>query len=349
MQGITQPSPAAQSAVVRAAGVGPGDIGYVEAHGTGTKVGDPIEFAALTDAYGGSGGPCALGSLKTDIGHPESAAGVLGLIKAALAVHRGVIPANLHFTRWNPAIDAGGTRFVVPVDTTPWDGGGRPRRAGVSAFGVTGMNAHATVEQAPLAPPRSRHTRRDQAVVCAESAASAGGLAATARRLADHVESTSDAVTDVAHTLAAHRSHLSTRACVVTADRAGLVDALRAVADGHEHPDVVTGPTNDPGMPVWVFSGHGSQWPGMARDLLDRDPAFTRVVDRLGAVASAEGVPVRRLLSTGEPLERMDLVQPVVFTVQTALAEMWRTAACARPPWWATRWVRPRPLWRRAS
>lgn len=330
VEGITQPSRAAQRAVIetamRSAGVTADDIDYVEAHGTGTPVGDPIEFAALSDAYGTSRRPCALGSLKTNVGHPESAAGVLGLIKAALAVQRGSIPANLHFTRWNPRIDADGTRFFVPTATTAWDSHDRPRRAGVSAFGVTGVNAHAIVEQALAAPAPTHDVRvaRDQTAVCPVSAASQGGLAATARRLADHVEAVTDSLADVAHTLAAHRSHLSTRACVVARDRAELVGALRTLADGQEHPNVVTGPTGDPGMPVWVFSGHGAQWPGMGRDLLDRDPAFTLMVDRLDAVASAEGVPVRQLLASGAHLERMDLVQPVIFTVQTALAEMWR-------------------------
>jgi acyl transferase domain-containing protein/acyl carrier protein len=328
MQGITQPSRSAQRAVVteamRAAGVTPDDIGYVEAHGTGTPVGDPIEFGALSDAYGSSSAPCALGSLKTNIGHPESAAGVLGLIKAALAVERGVIPANLHFTRWNPEIDAEGTRFFVPTDTTPWDGGGRPRRAGVSAFGVTGSNAHAIVEQAPSAPEPVVVPGSDRPLTHALSAASPRGLAATAARLTGHVEAACPRPADVAHTLAVHRSHLSTRACVVATGQAELVAGLRALAEDREHPAVVTGPTGDPGAPVWVFSGHGSQWAGMARDLLDRDPAFTRTIDRLDPVAAEAGVPVRRLLESGAHLERMDVVQPVVFAVQTALGEMWR-------------------------
>ncbi|MFC4856822.1 type I polyketide synthase [Actinophytocola glycyrrhizae] len=329
VRGITQPSRAAQRAVIgaamRSAGVTAADVGYVEAHGTGTPVGDPIEFGALRDAYGDDGGPCALGSLKTNIGHPESAAGVLGLIKAALAVARGTIPANLHFTRWNPEIDADGSRFFVPTGTTGWADTGRPRRAGVSAFGVTGVNAHAIIEQAPSTPEQThRPMAARRALVFPVSAGSPGGLAATAARLADHVSGSTAPPVDVAHTLATGRSHLSTRACVVAADRPGLVDALRAVAGGQDHPGVTTGPTADPGMPVWVFSGHGSQWPGMARDLLDADPAFTRVIDRLDATAAPAGVPVRRLLADGEHLERMDVVQPVLFAVQTALAEMWR-------------------------
>ena len=329
VQGITQPSRSAQRAVITAAmdvaGVTPDAVGYVEAHGTGTPVGDPIEFGALSDAYGNSHLPCALGALKTNIGHPESAAGVLGLIKAALAVRNGVIPANLHFTRWNPEIDAEDTRFYVPTATTTWDGGEQPRRAAVSAFGVTGANAHAIVAQAPPAPQRTGDRPVvSRPVVHAVSAASRGGLAATARRLAEHVRSALPRTEDVAHTLAVRRSHLSNRACVVATGRAELVDGLRALADGRDHPAVVTGPTGAPGLPVWVFSGHGSQWAGMARDLLDHDPAFTRMVDRLDAVAAEAGVPVRRLIGSGAHLEHMDEVQPVLFAVQTALAQLWR-------------------------
>ncbi|MEU3627840.1 type I polyketide synthase [Amycolatopsis coloradensis] len=328
VRGITQPSRPAQRAVVaeamRVAGVTADDIGYVEAHGTGTPVGDPIEFGALSDAYGSSNAPCALGSLKTNIGHPESAAGVLGLIKAALAVQRGVIPANLHFTRWNPEIDADGTRFFVPTSTTPWDSEGAPRRAAVSAFGVTGSNAHAILEQAPSTVQRASSPETGDPLVHAVSAASPGGLAATAARLADHIAATRPPTADVAHTLAVHRSHLSTRACVVVADRDELVAGLRALAEEREHPDVVCGPTGDPGAPVWVFSGHGSQWAGMARDLLDRDTAFTSTIDRLDRVAADASVPVRRFLESGAHSEKMDVVQPVVFAVQTALARVWR-------------------------
>ncbi|SFJ44721.1 mycocerosic acid synthase/phthiocerol/phenolphthiocerol synthesis type-I polyketide synthase C [Amycolatopsis sacchari] len=324
VRGVTQPSRSAQRAVVtaamRAAGVDPGAIGYVEAHGTGTPVGDPIEFGALSDAYGPAETPCALGALKTNIGHPESAAGVLGLIKAALAVREGKIPANLHFTRWNPEIDAEGSRFFIPTAETTWEDTGGPRRAGVSAFGVTGANAHAIVEEPPVPVVRRRPVVA-KPLVHAVSAASRGGLAATAGRLAERVEAARP--DDVAHTLATRRSHLSTRACIVAEGKAELAEGLRALAEEREHPAIVPGATGAPGMPAWVFSGHGGQWPGMARDLLDRDAAFTEMIDRLDAVA--DGVPVRRLLGSGEPLEHMDVVQPVVFAVQTALAQVWRS------------------------
>ncbi|MBE1536725.1 type I polyketide synthase [Actinomadura algeriensis] len=355
VQGITQPSRAAQQAAIaaalRTAGVAPGEVGYIEAHGTGTPVGDPIEFAALSGAYGTDGAPCALGSIKTNIGHPESAAGVLGLIKAVTAARTGLIPANLHFTKWNPAIDAAGTRFYVPTGGVDWDEASGPRRAAVSSFGVTGTNAHVIVEQPPPAPARSAPARSaparsaparsapapagsvgpepDRMRLFAVSAASAGGLAATGARLADHLETARPALRDVAHTLALHRSHLARRACVLAADGDGLLDGLRSLASGRregaDDPRVISGAPQRPGMPVWVFSGHGSQWAGMARPLLDRDPAFTGVIDRLEPlVADAAGFSLRAMLGSGGLSERMDVVQPLVFAVQTGLARMWR-------------------------
>src|SRR6185312_11555903 len=151
--GLTAPNVLAQRAVIgdalRAGDVAPDSVNYVEAHGTGTVLGDPIEFEALAATYSRGDTPCALGAVKTNFGHLEAAAGIAGLIKAVLAVQRGYIPANLHFTRWNPAIDASSTRFFVPTEATPWPSSGRPRRAGVSSFGFGGTNAHVVVEQGP--------------------------------------------------------------------------------------------------------------------------------------------------------------------------------------------------------
>ncbi|MFB4315849.1 SDR family NAD(P)-dependent oxidoreductase [Actinomadura sp. 21ATH] len=342
VQGITQPSRAAQEAAIakalRTAGADPGEVGYIEAHGTGTPVGDPIEFAALSGAYGGAAGPCALGSIKTNIGHAESAAGVLGLIKAATAARTGHIPANLHFTEWNPAIDAAGTRFYVPTEGVDWDEPSGPRRAAVSSFGVTGTNAHLIVEEPPPparpAPARPSVTAgtpgRPRLRLFALSAASEGGLAATSARLADHLEAARPAAPDVAHTLALHRSHLARRACVLATGTGELLDGLRSLAGGHQDGTgddarVISGAPPAPGMPVWVFSGHGSQWAGMARALLDDDPAFTGVIDRLDPIVSAAaGFSLRAALAAGECGERMDVVQPLVFAVQTGLAAMWR-------------------------
>ncbi|RJL35486.1 type I polyketide synthase [Bailinhaonella thermotolerans] len=333
VQGITQPSRAAQRAVLaaalRVAGVTPGDVRYVETHGTGTPVGDPIEFAAIDDVYGTGGDPCALGSLKTNIGHPESAAGVLGLIKAATAAHTGLIPANLHFRRWNPAVKADGTRFFVPTRATPWEDAAGPRRAGVSAFGVTGANAHVIVEQPPpRAPRRSRPAPPARTRVYAVSAATPGGLTRTCARLAESLDAAGPAqpaLEDVAHTLAVRRSHLPHRACVLAAGRDDLLAGLRALA-GERHDDrAVRGTAVLSDDPVWVFSGHGSQWPGMARTLLGREPAFTEMIDRLDPIVTAEaGFSLRRRLAEGACGDRMDEVQPLVYAVQAGLTAMWR-------------------------
>ncbi|MEU4577809.1 type I polyketide synthase [Nonomuraea sp. NPDC023979] len=331
VRGITQPSRAAQRAVLgtamRVAGLSPGDVQYVEAHGTGTPVGDPIEFAAVDDVYGAADRPCALGSLKTNIGHPESAAGVLGLIKAATAVHTGLIPANLHFQRWNPAVRAEDTRFYVPTETTPWEDAPGPRRAAVSAFGVTGANAHVVVEEPPARRPR-RSAAPARTRVHPVSAATPGGLAATSARLADHLEASPEDApepADVAHTLAVRRSPLARRACVLAEGRDDLVAGLRALAEGRDDDRVLTGAAGHAGDPVWVFSGHGSQWAGMARPLLDRDPAFTETIDSLDPLVTAQaGFSLRQRLASGECGERMDEVQPLVFAVQTGLAAMWR-------------------------
>src|SRR6476469_2173871 len=151
--GLTAPNVLAQRDVItdalRAGDVAPDSVNYVEAHGTGTVLGDPIEFEALAATYGHGDAPCALGSVKTNVSHLEAAAGVAGFIKAVLAVGHDTIPPNLHFTRWNRAIDPSQTRFFVPTDSSPWPVVGRPRRAGVSSFGIGGTNAHVVIEQAP--------------------------------------------------------------------------------------------------------------------------------------------------------------------------------------------------------
>ena len=133
----------------------PGSVNFIEAHGTGTALGDPIEFEALADVYGRGDGPCALGAVKTNIGHLEAAAGIAGFIKAALSVQRGQIPPNLHFSQWNPAIDPSPTRLFVPTELSPWPADEGPRRAAVSSFGLGGTNAHVVIEQGPDPAPVS--------------------------------------------------------------------------------------------------------------------------------------------------------------------------------------------------
>ncbi|WP_165485524.1 type I polyketide synthase, partial [Protofrankia symbiont of Coriaria ruscifolia] len=332
---FTVPSRQAQEEVFRAvldiAGVDPADVGMIEAHGTGTIVGDPIEFRSLAAVYGTGRDRCALGSAKTNFGHTESAAGLVGLLKAVLAVHHGEVPASLHFRRWNPAIDPSGTRLFVPTATTPWPVTGGPRLAAVSSYGVGGTNAHAIVEEPPAPSPpvasTSSSSRDDSLRTFLLSARSETALGRSAVRLADWLldAGTGTPLKDVAHTLAVRRSHGPERLAVVARSRDELVHRLRAYADGaHPRPE---GVVNDyvhaerATGPVWVFSGHGSQWPGMGRDLFAAEPVFADTIAELDPLIRAEsGFSPEEVLRAGDEVTRIDQVQPLIFAVQVALA-----------------------------
>ncbi|KRV50593.1 polyketide synthase [Wenjunlia vitaminophila] len=330
--GLTSPSAEAQRAVlaqaVARAGVRAGDIGLVETHGTGTPIGDPIEVRALSDVYGHGGqGRCALGAAKTNMGHCEEAAGVLGLLKAVLCLRHGQVPPNVHFRRLNPDLDLEGTRLFVPTALTPWPvTGSGPRLAAVSSFGMGGTNAHVVLEQGPPAAEPDREPVAGPVLV-GLSGASPRGLRANAERLASwlgdhgHVP-----LRDVAHTLGRGRSHLATRAAIV-ADSAGELElGLKALLADESTGNLVTG-TVLPGAAagaVWVFSGHGSQWAGMGRELLEREPVFARVVDRLEPVVAAEaGISLRRTLVSGEYGDTV-AAQIAIHALQVGLAEVWR-------------------------
>ncbi|MFE4515881.1 SDR family NAD(P)-dependent oxidoreductase [Kitasatospora sp. NPDC056783] len=337
---LTAPSTDAQIDVCRraltAAAVDPAAVGMVEAHGTGTEVGDPLEFAALAEVYGNGPGTCVLGSVKTNIGHTEPVAGLAGMLKVLLSLQHGRIPPNLHFHRWNPRIDAAATRFRVPTETVPWPGGTGPRLAAVSSLSLTGANVHVLMEQPPSPTRRGPGARGPAAVPTGQghpeplafvlSAASRPALTKAALRLAGWLDGYGSdiALPDVAHTLAMRRSHLRERLAVVASTRAELVERLSAAADGAATAAVVEGTASTGDGAVFLFSGHGSQWAGMCRNLLDRDPAFTAVIDRLEPVVAAEsGFSLRRTLSGTRLVEGMDHVQPVVFAVQVALCAMW--------------------------
>ncbi|MFF3699099.1 SDR family NAD(P)-dependent oxidoreductase [Streptomyces sp. NPDC002221] len=347
---LTAPSMRAQRAVYEQAllrsGVAARAVGLVEAHGTGTAVGDPIEFAALSAVYGPGDAACALGAVKTNLGHSEPAAGVAGLLKAIVALRRGAIPPTLNFSRWNPQIDPTGARLFVPTQTVPWPVPGQaPRLAAVSAFGISGSNAHMIVEQAPAVqagtrrrttPGSSTHNRvragtgdSPGSCVFLLSGGTPGAVRAAADRLAGWLErpGPEPALNDVAHTLAACRSHHRCRAGIVASSRRELIDRLRAYAQDEPAPGLVAGTSlsvTGPG-PVWVFSGHGSQWAGMGRDLLDRDQAFSAVIDELEPLILAEsGFSVREALRSAQVVTGADKVQPVLFAMQLGIAAMWR-------------------------
>ncbi|WP_269812576.1 type I polyketide synthase [Streptomyces atratus] len=335
--GLAAPSPTAQQALFQQAltnaGIDPQDMGMIEAHGTGTPVGDPIEFASLAQVYGNGHGRCALGSVKTNLGHLEPAAGVTGLIKTVLCLQHGLIPPNVNFTRWNPAIAAEKTRFFVPTELTQWPVQAPTRLAAVSSFGFSGTNAHVILEQPPLdsrtALPRRRQTSQAAPEVVLVPAGSPAVLPTAALRLADWLEGDGAKVPlrDVAHTLALRRSAGRGRLGVVARSTRDAVGALRSFAAGRVHPAVVSGPTSVTvsRQPVWVFSGQGSQWPGMGRGLLQQEPAFAAALAEVDAHISTEAAfSVLDVVRAGEPVTECSRVQPVLFALQIALAATWR-------------------------
>jgi polyketide synthase 5 len=325
---IAMPSAEAQTAVYRAAlaaaGVEAGTVGMVEAHGTGTPVGDPIEYASTAEVYG-RGNPCVLGASKTNFGHTQAAAGALGMMKAVLAVQHGVVPKNLHFEALPDEMARIDTGLFVPQETTPWPlDGGQPRRAAVSAYGISGTNVHAIVEQAPgPTSPNGVVTRagRDGTLLFPLSSTSADGLRDTAGRLADWVDAqaTELAAPDLAYTLARRRGHRPVRTAVLAGNTTELVTALREVADGDApYPDVVG---QDDKGPVWVFSGQGSQWAAMGADLLANEPAFAAAIAEVEPlIAEESGFSVTEALTAPEKVTGIDRVQPTLFAMHVALA-----------------------------
>ncbi len=326
---FTLPSGQAQQDVCRAAlrraGVDPAAVGMVEAHGTGTRAGDLVELKSLTSVYGDGAGHCALGSVKSNLGHTETAAGMVGLLKAVLAVHRGEVPASLNFERLPAEIESSRGRLFVPTATTAWPIAGAPRIAAVCSYGVGGTNAHAIVQQAPAIAPRARAQQTPSRRTYLLSARSTDALQATAARLADWLTGpgATTPLADVAHTLAVHRSHSEERLAVLATTRDELVSRLRAHAGGEPHRDIVSDYVRETGGagPVWVFGGHGSQWIGMGRDLIEGDDDAARIIEEIDALVVAEaGFSPRELLAGGIPLTSVDKVQPLIFVVQVALA-----------------------------
>ncbi|MFL5384950.1 MAG: beta-ketoacyl synthase N-terminal-like domain-containing protein [Longimicrobiaceae bacterium] len=339
---FTAPSVEGQAAVIgealAAADVDPETIRYVEGHGSGTELGDPIEIAALTEAFGSrteKKGFCAVGSVKASIGHLDAAAGVAGLIKTVLAMEHGVVPPTPHFTTPNPKIDFARSAFYVSSRAEPWEADGAPRRAGVSSFGIGGTNAHVVLEEAPMVAPSA--PRRPWHLL-ALSAKTPTALDAATTRLAEHLRASTEpqgtgdggqgtaggrreiSLADVAHTLQSGRRELAHRRMLVVRDgedAAALLDA--------RHPDrVVSGSVDDAARSVaFMFPGVGDQYPQMARGLYASEPAFRAEVDRCAEIlrrrfgidllaalypgeapeepAPGAGIDLRRMLAQGAP------------------------------------------------
>lgn len=333
--GLMAPNPAAQAAVLRAActdaGVPPLEVDYVEAHGTGTLLGDPIEARALGAVYGRGRQPEApllAGAVKSNLGHLEAAAGIVGFIKAILAVNRGTIPANLHFETPNSHIPFDQLRLKVVDRETDWPETGHPRRAGVSSFGFGGTNAHIVLEQAPeMSVPEPAVIPAVTTLVV--SGKSTERMAEMATTLADWMTEAGAHVplADVAHTLNHHRTHHGTFGTVCAADREEAVVGLRALAAGQPALGVVGPHTGQCAAgTVFVYSGQGSQWVGMGRQLLVDEPAFAAAVDELEADFVAQlGFSLHDVMANGESVEGSVRVQSVLFGMQLALTALWRS------------------------
>jgi acyl transferase domain-containing protein len=334
--GYTAPGVDGQAEVIaealEVAGVEPATVGYVEAHGTGTPMGDPIEVEALNRAFGGDRLPprsCALGSVKSNFGHLEAAAGIAGLIKTVLALEHRRIPPTVHFERPNPAIRFG--PFHVADRLLPFETAGEPRRAGVSSFGIGGTNVHVVLEEAPVRPPDPAGpvlswdpAAAGGSEVLVLSARTPAALNAAAGRLAHHLSARPDLpLADVAHTLQRGRRQLEHRRTLVARSAAEAAEALAAGRGRSAHRPAGYHPV------AFLFPGQGAQHPGMGAGLHRRDPVFRRELDRL-----AEGfgphleLDLRGvLLADGEEqaarLERTEIAQPALFAVEYALARAW--------------------------
>ncbi|MEU9171674.1 type I polyketide synthase [Streptomyces sp. NPDC048420] len=325
--GLLAPNPAAQQALLTAAyaraGLAPAHVDYVEAHGTGTPLGDPIEAGALGAVLGAGRDPdqpLLLGSVKGNLGHLEAAAGIAGLVKTVLALHHDVIPPSLHCADGSAVDDV---RLRVVSEGEPWPRYGGTATAGVSGFGFGGTNAHAVLEEwrpGVLPPPPPEEPRARLHLL---SDVDEERLRDTAARLADRLRTAAAHSADVARTLAGRTGRGSVRAAVIARDREQLVDGLAALAQGRPHGKVAVGERDlvGPG-PVWVFSGYGSQWAGMGRRLLTEEPAFAAAVEKLDAEC---GLCLYDRLSSGSALDRLEVAQPVLFGLQVALAELWRS------------------------
>ncbi|OBF13769.1 polyketide synthase [Mycobacterium sp. ACS4331] len=329
---IATPSQSAQVAAYRdalaSAEVDPRSVGMVEAHGTGTPTGDPIEYASLAEVYGVDG-PCALASSKTNFGHTQSASGALGLMKAVLALQHGVVPQNLHFNRLPDQMAQIDTKLFVPQESVPWPtNGGVARRAAVSAYGVSGTNVHAILEQAPeTATPSTMSGDAEPSgpLLFPLSSSSPDELRRTAGRLADWLDTNEDvSLPDLAYTLTRRRAHRPVRTSVIASTHAELTAALREVADGDTPYQPAVG--HDDRGPVWVFSGQGSQWAGMGTQLLATEPVFAATVAAAEPVIAEEsGFSVTDAITSSSTVTGQDRVQPTLFTMQVAMAATLRS------------------------
>lgn len=339
--GLTVPNGPAQEAVIRAAltdaGVQPEDINYVEAHGTGTSLGDPIEVHALGGALCGGRGadnPLLIGSVKTNIGHLESAAGIAGVIKVVLALQNERIPAHLHFA--NPSPHIAWDRYSINVTSAgaPWPRAARRRLAGVSSFGFSGTNAHCVIEEAPVAPIVAAPPDRRPLHCLPVSARSGGALTRLAHLYAaTFSEASEDSLPGLISTAGAGRSHFTERAAIVAATAPETAAALDALRLGRPHPGVYRGTAlaGQSTEVVFLFTGQGSQYVGMSEQLYAGSAVFREIIDRCDQLlgADAQGRTLKSVLwahgADTAAIDETSWTQPALFAVEYGIAQVWRS------------------------
>jgi acyl transferase domain-containing protein/NADPH:quinone reductase-like Zn-dependent oxidoreductase/SAM-dependent methyltransferase len=328
--GFTAPGVEGQAGVIAQAlanaGVDADTISYVEAHGTGTPQGDPIEVRALTRAFSESTGRnhfCAIGSVKGNIGHLDVAAGIAGLIKTTLMLHHRMRPASLNFSRPNPLIDFENSPFYVNAAIDSWPSEGT-RRAGVSAFGMGGTNAHLVLEESPELDRPAAFTDRPVHVLPL-SAKTPEALRSLMMRQEDFLGETTATLADVCYTAGIGRAHWKHRIAVAGSSAAGIRERLHELVQ-----EPITSPGNGSQRIAFLFTGQGAQYPGMGRQLYDMHPAFRAEIDRCNEIL--EGVlprPLTEVLYPEDPEDRSvhatNFTQPALFAVEYALAELWRS------------------------
>ncbi|MEU8220981.1 SDR family NAD(P)-dependent oxidoreductase [Micromonospora taraxaci] len=335
---LTAPNGPSQQRVIRQAlanaRLAPHDIDAVEAHGTGTTLGDPIEAQALLATYGQDRSPehpLWLGSVKSNIGHTQAAAGVAGVIKMVEAIRRGVLPKTLHVDEPSPHVDWSAGAVELLTEARSWPEKGRPRRAGVSSFGISGTNAHIILEAAPTTNREpAAPTPSATALPWPLSAKSDTALRAQAARLHDHLAENPDMqVADIGYSLATTRTPFEHRAVVVGDNHPELLGGLTAMSNGEPAAGLIRGQAIADPKPVFVFPGQGSQWIGMAVELLDSSTVFREQLhacaDALAPYVDWDLLDVLHGRAGAPSMERVDVVQPALFAVMVSLAELWKS------------------------
>ncbi len=332
---LVAPSGQGQAAMLRdayrQAGVLPAEVGYVEAHGTGTAVGDPVELQALGAVLGEGRSPdrpCHVGSVKTNIGHTEAASGVAGLIKAVLCLQHRYIPASLHFQQPNPNIPWDKLPLKIQKTSGPWLAASGPLYAGVNSFGVTGTNAHIVLQEAPTLDGKAS-LPDDRVQLLPLSAHTPEALQALARAHHQLLITNNQSLSDICYTASTRRAHHDHRLALVARNREELADHLQAFLQGEARPGLSSAAKNSERKVVFVFPGQGSQWFGMGRQLLAQEPVFREALEQCEKAfrAFVDWSLIAELIAdeSKSRLNEIDVIQPALFAIEMALAELWRS------------------------